>query len=421
MAAFGIGGGPADVLGAVEPGWPLLYVNPTPVGTLLLLATRHPEGRLAVSARYLQDPTSTIVYMRLLAGADYSEENGTAESSSPSYLFAISGNPTAGQLHEAVTSTLGWAGPQLGRPIAEFLSEQEAAGVTLVLCGPLATVPLATAPWDDGEGPSCLLDLFEVRHAPSAALTRSALERSRRLENVDVRLVGLADPHRDFPDGQLPGAEPELREIARVIGSHADFAVGKEADARFLKTSAGEATHLHLACHAGGGVFDLESMVVCLADGDLRAMELSGSLQSRLVTVSACQSAVPVIGGPSGEVFATSTAFLAAGSASVVASLWQVDDLATAILMTRFYEEMFEGGLRPPEALRRAQLWLRDLTEPETLDYLERHSLLHAELTRRSRGGERLGAGGSKVSSWLTLGRPFSDPVFWAPFIAIGA
>jgi CHAT domain-containing protein len=421
LSGFGVGEGPADVLAAVEPGWPLLYVNPTPVGTLLLLAANEPDDGLAVSSRYLEEPTSTLAYMRLLAGADYSEEEEAAESASPSYLFAITGNPTAAQLHEAVGDTLGWVGSALARPIAEFLSEQGAAGVTLISCGPLATVPLATAPWDDGEGPRCLLDLFEVRYAPSAALTRTALERSRRLDGEEARLVGLADPHRHVPGGELPGTEPELREVARVVGGQAELAVGKQADTRFLRTSAGEATHVHLACHAGGGVFDLESMVVCLADGDLRAMELSGALRSRLVTVSACQSAVPLIGGPSGEVFAISTAFLAAGSACVVASLWEVNDLATAILMTRFYEEMFEAELRPPEALRRAQLWLRNLTDFETLDYLEGHPLLNAELTRRSRGGEHLGAGGSEANSWLTPGRPFSDPVFWAPFIAIGA
>jgi CHAT domain-containing protein len=55
------------------------------------------------------------------------------------------------------------------------------------------------------------------------------------------------------------------------------------------------------------------------------------------------------------------------------------------------------------------------------VDYLEGRSLLNAELTRRSRGGERLDAGGSEAASWLTPGRPFSHPVFWAPFIAIGA
>jgi len=40
----------------------------------------------------------------------------------------------------------------------------------------------------------------------------------------------------------------------------------------------------------------------------------------------------------------------------VVASLWQVDDLATAELMKSFYRGMLKEGLRPAAALRAAQL-----------------------------------------------------------------
>ena len=144
--------------------------------------------------------------------------------------------------------------------------------------------------------------------------------------------MGLADPH-----GDLEAAGPELREIAGVLGGEPALAFGSDATSNFLRAGAPDATHLHLACHAGGGLYELESMVVCLSDRDLATMELGGTLESRLVVVSACQSAVPYIAGPSGESFATSTAFLAAGSACVIASLWSVDDLATAILMTRLY------------------------------------------------------------------------------------
>ena len=47
-----------------------------------------------------------------------------------------------------------------------------------------------------------------------------------------------------------------------------------------------------------------------------------------------------------------------AGARRVVASLWQVDDQATAQLMTRFYRHMLAGGERPAAALRAAQLEL---------------------------------------------------------------
>jgi CHAT domain-containing protein len=233
-------------------------------------------------------------------------------------------------------------------------------------------------------------------------------------------LVGLADPH-----GDLESAGPELREIAHVFRTEPALAFGSNATSDFLRAGARDATHVHLACHAGGGLYELESMVVCLSDGDLAAMELGGTLESRLVVVSACQTALPYIAGPSGEAFATSTAFLAAGSTCVIASLWSVDDLATAILMTRLYEEMFRNGLRPPEALCRAQLWLRDLSEEEKADFLRQHPLLDAEAQRRAERGERVGIVPSAEdgwgNGWLRPGRPFSHPYFWAPFIAIGA
>jgi CHAT domain-containing protein len=47
-----------------------------------------------------------------------------------------------------------------------------------------------------------------------------------------------------------------------------------------------------------------------------------------------------------------------AGAKSLVVSLWQVGDRATAVLMTQFYQNMINDGMRPAEALQMAQVSL---------------------------------------------------------------
>src|ERR1039458_10324038 len=78
-------------------------------------------------------------------------------------------------------------------------------------------------------------------------------------------------------------------------------------------------------------------------------------LNADLVVLSACQTALGreikagVLGGPT-------RGLIYAGAKGVVASLWRVDDLATAELMKVFYRGMLLEGLRPAAALRAAQL-----------------------------------------------------------------
>ncbi len=91
-------------------------------------------------------------------------------------------------------------------------------------------------------------------------------------------------------------------------------------------------------------------------DGLLRLGEIYNlRLPAEVVVLSACQTALGKEIRGEGLVGLT-RGFMHAGAARVVASLWPVDDLATAELMTRFYRGMLKEGRPPAAALRAAQL-----------------------------------------------------------------
>jgi CHAT domain-containing protein len=93
-------------------------------------------------------------------------------------------------------------------------------------------------------------------------------------------------------------------------------------------------------------------------DGFLRMQEIYNlNLPADLIVLSACQTALGKEIKGEGLVGLT-RGFMYAGAQRVVASLWQVDDLATAELMKRFYRGILKDGLRPAQALRNAQLEL---------------------------------------------------------------
>jgi CHAT domain-containing protein len=111
---------------------------------------------------------------------------------------------------------------------------------------------------------------------------------------------------------------------------------------------------------------ELSGLVLSLVDekgqsqnGFLRLQEIYDlRLRADLVVLSACQTALGREIKGEGLVGLT-RGFMYAGAERVVASLWQVDDLATAALMKAFYRNMLKGGLSPAAALRAAQLEIR--------------------------------------------------------------
>lgn len=403
------------LVNAAAPGAPLLYVNPTPWGTMLLSvsADAHP----AVDLRLLDRPTALELYSQLVASVDLDNANhNDDELGGESYLLAVTGHgDEPDYLKRAIDHAFGFVGKALARPIAKQLEKLEAHSVTLVLCGPVGAVPVGACAWTARAGEEKLIDRFTVAYAPSAMVAAIARARAAA-RRPNRRLVALGDPN-----GNLEAAGPEVREIARGFDPNGVLATGDAATLSFLRSHAAAATHIHLACHASGGLFDRDDSLLALADGAVTIEQLTAieGLWPRLVVVSACQAAQSELSGLPEEALSIGAALLAAGAAGAIAALWPVHDAATALLMVRLYEHL-NDGIEPPEALRRAQTWLRDLTELDRRAFEAAHPLLRGELRRLAPDPDDP-ARVKPLQAMPGSATPFAHPDFWAGFVAMGA
>lgn len=132
-----------------------------------------------------------------------------------------------------------------------------------------------------------------------------------------------------------------------------------------MSSDVGQYQIVHFATHAfeDNEHPELSSVVLTLVDPhgeqtdgvmplhDIYSLDLS----AELTVLSACQTALGKETRGEGLVGLTH-GFMSAGSKSVVASLWKVDDRATAVLMADFYESMLKQGMSPAAALRSAKL-----------------------------------------------------------------
>lgn len=153
------------------------------------------------------------------------------------------------------------------------------------------------------------------------------------------------------------------------------------------------------------GVIDLSR---CLTVEEIFKLDLS---ECRLVTLSASETALIDWTNSSDEYIGFPGAFLFAGSASVVGSLWDINDLSTALLMIKFYQNL-QIGLTVAVALNQAKLWLRDITKIE-LEQLINANLLPLNPTVRMNLRRRF-------YRFRDDRHPFREPFHWAAFCAIG-
>jgi CHAT domain-containing protein len=191
---------------------------------------------------------------------------------------------------------------------------------------------------------------------PESNDRNSDLERSM----TDLGLAGSRFPRLPFSRREAEGiiATAPAGKTAKAL----DFDASR---ARATTEDFGQYRIIHFATHGllNSRRPELSGIVLSLVDsngksqdGFLRLHEVYNlKLPVDLVVLSACQTGLGKEIRGEGIVGLT-RGFMYAGALRVVASLWKVDDAATADLMKRFYRGMLGKGLRPAAALREAQV-----------------------------------------------------------------
>lgn len=257
-----------------------------------------------------------------------------------------------------------------------------------------------------------LIEEYSLSYLSSASLLQfTTAKRKAKGEKV----LAFGNPDLGDPSKNLRFAELEAKEIQRFYPK-STVLLKNEATEEKGKSLSSQHDILHFATHAELNEDDPLSSAILLAkegkeDGRLEVKEVFGmNLNASLVVLSACETGLGKLSSGD-ELVGLTRAFIYAGTPSVVASLWKVEDSSTAALMGSFYRNL--RTMSKVEALRQAQLELiRGQGGSSDL------------LARRGVGGiGKLGEipkAKPQSPPPVSASVPTSHPFFWAPFILVG-
>src|ERR1051325_2262689 len=285
--------------------------------------------------------------------------------------------------------------------IGPLAGKLEKKRLLVVADGALQYVPfqMLTAP----ETGAYLLQKYEIVNLPSASTLALLQSVAANRKPASKSVAVLADPvfEADDPrvtanvkrlqprrsnDVQLAlrdaGITPAGGKIPRLLASGAEAngiiaaapwytgfkAVGFDANREIVfGPQLSDYRIIHFATHGliNSERPELSGIVLSLFDsegrpqnGFLRLHDIYNlHLPADLVVLSACSTGLGKDVRGEGLIGLT-RGFMYAGASGVIASLWKVDDDATAELMKHFYEALFQQGMSPAAALRHAQLTL---------------------------------------------------------------
>jgi CHAT domain-containing protein/Tfp pilus assembly protein PilF len=296
--------------------------------------------------------------------------------------------------------------------IAPMENDLEAIGAETILYAPdgaLRYVPLAAL----HDGDQWLIENYRINHITAASLQNFTLRPSATplilaaafSEGAFEFQIG----QRSFSFGGLPFAGAEVANLAATFPGTTQL-INDRFSRNRVEPLMDSHTIVHLATHATFVPGSPADSFILFGNGDrLSLQEIRDTWKGRfnrveLIVLSACETGVGDVLGNGEEILGFGYLMQEAGAAAAIASLWQVNDGGTQVLMDAFYTYINQG-MGKAEALQQAQVTLisGNFTATSSLD------------SRAS-----IDVVSTQTGQPLTPGGNLAHPYYWAPFILIG-
>ena len=405
----------ADQIQAQAKTVPLVYLAATSAGGLGIIVTVQ-----EIQVVWLDDLADTALREKIQGPADDPTLGGYL-GAYVNWLRTLA-NPLADQAAKqsatitwqaALDEVTTWLWPVVMEPMMDALNRLKARQAVWIPGGLLALLPLH-ATWEEDAttvtGRRYALDEMTFRYAPSTRALQEAVEIEARSTTDSLLAI-------DNPDGTLHFSKDEV--VAALAGfDNVLHLPGTQANRETVLKALADHAVLHFSTHGIAGWNTPLQSSLKLADGDLTLGEILDQRLpgARLAVLSACETGIPGTNLPN-EVISLPAGLVQAGAAGVAASLWSVADVSTAMLMARFYELWRKNGIEPSEALRQAQIWLRDSTDGEKKKYFQ--SAL-PEFAGYKLPAESANTFFTEIVLNDPEARSFEHPFYWAAFTYTG-
>lgn len=241
------------------------------------------------------------------------------------------------------------------RPEAAELEASKVETLVFVLDGVLRNIPMTAL----HDGQKFLVEKYSVALTPGLQLLAP---RSPKQERLGALVAGLGAA-RPPEFSALPNVEKEVKKIASEIPSLVLFDQKFTNSAFTDRVSAVSYPIVHLATHGQFSSQEDETFILTW-DGKIKVNQLSSLLKTvalsrdnslELLVLSACETAQ----GDDRSALGLAGVAVRSGARSTVATLWRINDEASATLISQFYDQLVQAsktGISKAEALRRAQL-----------------------------------------------------------------